>query len=307
MRRLPALMLLIFVLTGCSLGQGPTEKVNLHDLEPLPPSQAVATEDEDTLRMAVASMVAPEKAVGVYMELSRYLEEQVGHPVELVQRRTYAEIYDLLRSGTVDFAAVCTNVYISGAEEFGLELLAAPEIDGQATYQAFIIVRADSGIESFGDLRGKRFAFTDPLSASGRLYPMAVLLDRQTTPEAFFASTIYTYSHDNSILAVADGVVDGAAVDSLVFDQWVEGHPERAELLRVIQASEPMGSPPFVVAPHVPVELREQLQSALLELDAHPEGVDILQGLAADRLVVVPDSAYDPVRDLAAQAGGAPR
>ena len=159
-RRVLSCLFLAVLLVGCSGGQPPTEKVRLNDLEPLPASQAVEANDQGKLRMAVASMIAPERAVGVYMELARYLEAELGQPVELVQRRTYAETYDLL-SGAVDFAAVCTNVYVMGSKELGLELLVSPEVDGQATYRALIIAKGQSGINSFDDLRGKRFAFTN--------------------------------------------------------------------------------------------------------------------------------------------------
>lgn len=306
MRRVLSYLLLLIFLAGCTLGRTPAERVQLNALEPLPPSQAVEADDQGKLRMAVASMIAPEKAVGVYMELARYLEVELGRPVELVQRRTYAETYDLLRSGTVDFAAVCTNVYVMGSKEFGLELLASPEVDGQATYRALIIAKSQSGIETFDDLRGKRFAFTDPLSTSGRIYPVSLLRERATTPEAYFSSSVFTYSHDNSILAVVDGVVDGAAVDSLVYDQWAASHPNQAGQLTVLQESTEFGSPPFVVAPHVADELHSRLQGALLNLDQRPEGLEILEGLGADRLVALPDSAYDAVRALAEEVGEAP-
>ncbi|GAB4444909.1 MAG: hypothetical protein Kow00120_14770 [Anaerolineae bacterium] len=37
-------------------------------------------------------------------------------------------------------------------------------------------------------------------------------------PEAFFARTFFAYSHDDAIRAVAAGLADGAAVDSVVYD-----------------------------------------------------------------------------------------
>lgn len=82
--------------------------------------------------------------------------------------------------------------------------------------------------------------------------------------------------------------------------------PEQAELLRVIQESTEFGSPPFVVAPHVSEELRIRLQNALIDLDQRPEGIQILKGLDTDRLVALPDSAYDSVRALTKKVGEGP-
>lgn len=293
-------------LTGCATSGGERTRVSLKKVAPV--ATAVAPQDQrpPVLRLAVASMVSPGGAVGDYTQLARYLEGPLGGRVELLQRRTYAETYELLRTGGADAAAVCTYVYILGQKEFGLRLVAAPEVDGKATYQSLIIVRKDSGIKDFDGLRGKRFAFTDPLSSTGRLYPLSLLREHLTTPESFFASSAYTYSHDNSILAVLDGVSDGAAVDSLVYRQWVAAHPKEGRELTVVQTSPPYGSPPFVVAPGASQALRDSLQSALLSMSEDPEGKRVLDLLGLDRFRVPADTDYDGVRRLAESVGMAP-
>lgn len=291
-------------LTGCATSIGERTRVSLKNVAP--PAAAPQDQRPPVLRLAVASMVSPGGAVEGYTQLARYLEGPLGGRVELLQRRTYAETYELLRSGGADAAAVCTYVYILGHKEFGLQLVAAPEVGGKATYQSLIIVRADSGMASFDDLKGKRFAFTDPLSNTGRLYPLSLLRERLTTPELFFASSAYTYSHDNSILAVLDGVADGASVDSLVYHQWAAAHPDKAGELKVLQASPPYGSPPFVVAPATSPALRDSLQKALLSMTADPEGRHILKLLGVDRFREPADSEYDDVRRLAESVGMTP-
>lgn len=305
MRQLLAGFLVLLLLSGCTAQAKGQKQVRITALSELPPTRKPATE-QPALRMAVASMTSPEKAVRVYMELARYLEAKVGQPVELVQRRTYAETYDLLRSGAVDFAAVCTYVYVLGHQEFGLALLAAPVTHGSATYQSLIIARAGTSAQAFEELRGKRFAFTDPLSTTGRLYPVSLLKKLGTTPEAFFHANIYTYSHDNSILAVLDGVVDGAAVDSLIYENWTVGHADDAKRLQIVSASPVYGSPPFVLSPEVEPKVADALRSALLNMDQDEEGQRILASLGVERLIEPLDSDYDAVRELAKEVGGRP-
>ena len=99
-----------------------------------------------------------------------------------------------------------------------MELLVAPEINGQTVYHSVLIVPATSPVQSIADLQNKVFAFTDPTSFSGRVYPTYLLSEIDTTPEHFFQYTFFTYSHDRAIEAVAAGVADGASVDSLVLD-----------------------------------------------------------------------------------------
>lgn len=90
-------------------------------------------------------------------------------------------------------------------------------------------------------MRGKRFAFSDPLSNSGKLYPTYRLSLINETTESFFGldengrnNSFFTYSHDNSIIAVAEQVADGAAVDSLVYEYMRITKPEIISKTKII-------------------------------------------------------------------------
>jgi phosphonate transport system substrate-binding protein len=104
-------------------------------------------------------------------------------------------------------------------------------------------VNKESGYQSLENLRDRVFAFTDPDSNTGRLVPVYWLAERNERPENFFAKTIYAYSHDNSILAVARGLVAGAAVDGLVWDYYNRKNPAFTSLTRIIKKSESERNP----------------------------------------------------------------
>jgi phosphonate transport system substrate-binding protein len=201
------------------------------------------------LKVAIAAVVSPQGTAESYAPLLEYLSAKLNRPVERVQRRTYAEVNDLLRSGEVDLAFVCTSSFLLGRREFDLQLLAAPQVDGEVVYHAQLIVLAKSPAVSIGDLRGKVFAFTDPTSFTGRVYPTYLLQTLRGQPETYFARTFFTYSHDDAIRAVADGVADGASVDSLVLEFALKRDPELAQQIRIIHTSPPFGMPPVVVSP----------------------------------------------------------
>ena len=256
------------------------------------------------LRVAISAVVSPKETFKTYQELLQYLGRHLGRPVELVQRKTYAEVNDLIRAGGVDLAFVCTLAYVQGQQEFGMELLAAPEVHGEALYRAYVIVPADSPVARLDQLRGKVFAFTDPDSNTGRLVPTYVLWQRGENPEEFFRKTVYTYSHDNSIKAVADKLVDGASVDSLVYDHTLARNPQVAERTRIVFRSEPFGSPPVVVHPQLAKELKDQLRQTILGMDTDPQGQAILNGLLIDRFVVPDQASYEPVREMLRKVRG---
>ncbi len=287
--------------SGC--GEGLHYKaLRLSDVEEIAPSNAPAP-GEHPLRVAVGSVISPKGTAGSYRGLVAYLGKKIGRPAELIQRQTYAETNDLVRRGDVDIALVCSGAYVAGQRDFGMELLAAPQMNGEVVYYSYLVVPGNSSVQTLPQLRGKVFAFTDPLSNSGRLSPAYLLWQMGERPDTFFQKTIYTYSHDNSLKAVADGLVDGAAVDSLVYDAILTREPRYAERVRIIYRSPPYGMPPVVVPPGLDPTLKVQLRDALLNMHQDKEGQAILAELAIDRFVPIEDRAYASIRDMISAVG----
>lgn len=302
MRQIVLLACCLPLLVACAAptAAGGIPTVRLNDLRPLPPTPPAAILP---LRVAVAAVVSPRGNLESYTPLLNYLADKLGRPVEMVQRRTYQEINDLLRDGQVDVAFVCTSAYVAGKRDFGMQLLVAPQVAGATVYYSYLIVPADSPARTMADLRGKVFAFTDPMSLSGRVYPTSLVHALGAEPEAFFGRTFFTYSHDNAIRAVADGLADGAGVDSLVYDFAVARDPALVGKVKVIHRSPPFGIPPVVVGPGIRPQLRAQLYDLLIGLPADPAGPAILAALGFDRFVPIGDDAYESARRLTDEVG----
>lgn len=290
-------LIMLFIVASCS-PLPDTEvagSVDLNDLQPLP------TPDGHTavpLRVAVAAVISPEGTVQSYAPFLLYLEEKLNRPVELVQRKTYLEVNDLIEHGEVDVAFVCTSAYVEGHDTFGMELLVAPQVNGKTVYNSVLIVPINSNAQSIKDLKGKVFAFTDPISLSGRVYPTYLVHQLGFTPEEFFERTFFTYSHDEAIRAVASGVADGAAVDSLVYEFAIARDPSLKDKLRLIHRSTDFGIPPVVVSPFTRPQVKADLQSLLLEMSNDPNAQSSLDSMGVESFVVLDDDAYDGVREL---------
>lgn len=254
----------------------------------------------DPVRMAVAPVLSALPTFGLYDKLADHMAAKLQRPVELVQGKTYAEINDLVRSGDVTLAFVCTNPYVQGREDFGMELLVAPQVNGELSYYSFLIVDSELDVGSLQDLKGRTFAFSDPLSNTGRLVPLYQLALVDETPESFFSKSIFTYAHDSSIRAVADGIVDAAAVDSLVYDYLRITEPDVAAGVKVIEKWGPYGISPVVVNPNLDPQLKSQLRDIFLGMHEDQQGQQLLQQLMIDRFVVADDSIYDSVREMRA-------
>ena len=269
--------------------------VDLSQREPLP---AIAPAKVVPLRLAVAAIFSPQGTVDSYSGLANYLGQKLNRPVELIQRRTYAEINELVKNDAVDLAFVCTSAYVDGHDAFGMELLAAPEVNQEHVYYSMLIVPANSLAQTMADLRGKVFAFTDPMSHSGRVYPTYIVQQLGFTLTEFFGRAFFTYSHDKAIQAVAEGIADGAAVDSLVLDYALQRDPTLAERLKIIHRSPPFGIPPVVTPPNLSPRQKAELRQILLDMSTDPEGRQILAGLGFDRFTLLDDSAYDSTRQI---------
>lgn len=294
------IILLTIILAACSTAQAADVAgyVDLNDLKPLPTPRE---NDIKPLRVAIAAVISPQGTAESYAPLLEYLGKKLDRPIERVQRRTYAEVNDLLRSGEVDLAFVCTSSYLLGKREFDLQLLAAPQVGGEAVYRAQLIVPRESSARDIQDLRGKVFAFTDPTSFTGRVYPTYLLQNLGEQPETFFARTFFTYSHDDAIRAVADGIADGASVDGLVLDFALKRQPELSEQIRIIHTSPPFGIPPVVVSPDLRPQTRAELETILLNMHQDPDGLAALQALDYDKFVRVLPEDYQSAEKIESQ------
>ncbi len=297
--------LMLVGIAGCSKDEEKPVKINFEKREI---SKEKATLPEKKfLRIAVGSMITPKEGFAYYQQLLNYIEERLGRPVKFVDRESYVEVNNLLKSGDIDVAFVCGRPYVDGHDEFGMELLVAPQAYGEVEYYSYIIVSKDSSIKSFEDLRGKSFAFCDPLSNSGKAFPMYLLAKIGETPDSYFEKYYHTYAHDKSIKAVAQGIVDGAAVDHLIWEYLNRMNPADTLKTRVIVKSPPFGIPPVVVRPGLAPEIKEKLRHIFLNAHMDEEGGKILEGMMIEKFVPITDKAYESIREMRSWiAGGKP-
>ena len=287
---------------GCGSGSDEPRKVSLKPAEETLPARGPAAGQQPPgqkkLRVAIAAMISPKETFASYKQLMSWIARKSGMEVEFIQRKKYEEVNDLLEKEQIDLAFVCTGAYVDGHDDFGMELLAVPVTHGKSVYYSYTIVPSDSPARQFGDLKGKTFAFTDPMSNTGKLAPTYQLARIGQTPDTFFKSTTYTYSHDKSIESVSRRLVDGAAVDSLVYDYLERKTPEFTSGTRIIGKSDPYGIPPVVVSRGAPPEMKNRLRELFLRAHEDPEGKSILSGIMIERFVAGDDAIYDSVRAM---------
>lgn len=281
---------------GCSSSS--VKEVRLYDNKFTTIDKTANPQGQYPLRVAVSSILSPRETLTVYQSLLDYLEAKLGRPVVLLQRRTYKEVNELVQNNGADIAFVCSGGYVAGNYSYGLELLAMPEVNGQLTYQSYIIAGMRVTAESIDDLRGRSFAFTDPMSFSGRIAPVYMITSRGYDSGDFFGRTFFTYSHDNAIKSVAEGIVDAAAVDSMIYDQACSKNPDLQKHLKVIDRSLMVGNPPVVVNKSLDFAEKERLRSLVLDMHRDKQGLVALTALKYDRFILPNDNLYWELKNI---------
>lgn len=292
-RFLITLIAFFMYLPGCNRSE-PT-KIDLTKTETIKHEKS---RQPGAVRIAVGGMITPKEGFVYYREFLDFIGKELGQPVEFADAASYAEINRLIESRQIDAAFICSGPYVDGHKEFGIELLAAPKTHGGTVYYSYIIVPKDSQAKTLDDLRGKSFAFTDPLSNTGKLVPEYLLAKKGERSKTFFRKTVFSGSHDKSIQAIADNLVDGAAVDSLIWEYMNKIKPELTEKTRILFKSEPYAIPPFVVHPSLDPALKERLRTILLNAHTKPEGKKLLDKMMTEQYVPIDDKAYNSIREM---------
>lgn len=255
-------------------------------------------DDKVTLKVAVSAMLSPRETFSAYQELIRYIGDKLNVPVEFHQRRTYAEINEMIEKGQLDFAFICSGAFVQLDNDSGFEILAVPVTHGKTYYQAYVIVPSSSPAREFRDLKGMNFAYTDLLSNTGYLYPLYRIAMEKEDPGTFFSSTVFTNAHDVSIQMVARRVVDGAGVNSQVFDYLKETEPDRIRDVKVIEISENFGLPPVVASYRMDNELKMKVRKILINMHHDDRGRELITSLLIERFLEGNDGDYEGIRAM---------
>jgi phosphonate transport system substrate-binding protein len=226
-----------------------------------------------------------------------YLEHHLARPVVFIQRGSYREILELLRDGKLDFAWLCGYPYVRNKNR--MRLVAVPLYRGEPLYHSYLIVPAsDTKTLSLSNLAGKVFAFSDPDSNSGHLYPEYLLAKNGLQPANFFAKSFYTWSHRKVVEAVAVGLAQGGAVDGYVWDTLSRTHPELTSKTRIVTESPQFGFPPIVASHAVSKRDMKAFQSVLFSMMENDEGASLLDQLNINGFVYGTGILFESIEDM---------
>jgi phosphonate transport system substrate-binding protein len=263
----------------------------------LPLCVSTAALAQDVLRIGLIPAEDSHAMIESSRKVLDQLQEQIGMPVKPFVATDYNGVIEALRSKKLDVAYLGPFSYVLANQVANVEAfaVAVSKKTGQSAYKSVIIARKGSGIATAADLKGRNFAFVDPTSASGHLFPKAGLLQVGFDPETLFGRVIFSGSHDASILAVTNNKVDAAAVADRILSAAIAKGQVKADELQIVWSSNPIPESPMVWRKDLNPALKDKVAKALANIKDLPWGDQgVLNGFQPTN-----DAAYNVVRDTA--------
>jgi hypothetical protein len=159
------------------------------------------------------------------------------------------------------------------------------------THTGVFVVHRESAFAQLADLRGCNFVYNSRNSNSGMNLPRRAIAEI-VEGERFFGSIVETHSQPGNIERVARREADATCVDSVTYAFFCRHRPQLGALTRVLAATPPSPSIPFVTSVETPVPLQDALRNALRNVARSDEWTDVRSALMLQDIVPIEMASY---------------
>ena len=262
--------------------------------------QETKKDEQKVIKMGFVPLKNSEKLVEDVKPIADYLSQKMGVKVEAFTASSYIGVVEGIGSGSVDFGIIPPfSALLAQKQSNAKALLTSKGKDGKPGYYAEIYVRKDSGINDIKDLKGKKFAFVDPSSSSGYIYPGAMLVEAGLNIDK---DLTYQFSggHDKSLQLLLNKDVDAMATFDGVPEKYKKDFPNAVTDTKIIKTSELIPGVMVTASSKMDEKLQEKLKQALLEMDKDPKMKELfLKMFSISGFQEVDKAAYENVEKTA--------
>src|ERR1044072_5760979 len=167
---------------------------------------------DNPIKMAIVPFVESGKLTRGMELLSAELKKETGLSFTGNVPTSYAAVVEAMCADRVDVGWVSPLAYILAHEKCGADMTLVSVTRVGTKYWGVVVTRVDSPIQKLEDLKGKKFAWVDPGSTSGYLFPRALFEERGLPVQSFFSEQIYAGGHDKVVIAVQSRQVEAGAI-----------------------------------------------------------------------------------------------
>jgi phosphonate transport system substrate-binding protein len=264
------------------------------------PSRAADCPNGGTVRFGVEPFETAGKLQPLYDSIGQLLSAKLGCKVEVYVATNYNAEIEAMRADKLEIGEFGPLGYILAHQIANAEAVATfATVDGKkpAVYFASIVTYPGSGITNIKQVAGHSFAFSDPDSTSGHLFPAYALRKNGIDPDTGVKG-MYAGSHTASYEAIKNRKVEAGELNSQIIDSATAAGNYNAGDFVVLWKSDPIPTDPIAVRKDLPDSFKARIRDAfdsldLTSIDPH----DILKGFG-HKFVSVNDTLYQPIRDL---------
>lgn len=244
------------------------------------------------------------------------LGKALGVKVAEIQATDYNAIIEALRTGKAEMAYMGSQALALGRTRTKIEPIVMKAAQGRkdlAVYHSVFIVKKDSPIKEFKDIKGRTIAFVDPGSISGNLVPTAEIIkafpdDKLTSDELhangkFFQAVSFSGAHQAGLQAVLNGDVDVVPISDQILASEIEHGNAPRDGVKVIHESAPIPAECMVVSERVKPEDAKKLQDFLTGYQNEKYFTDVIK-LPGARFVKASMEDYEPIIELSKLING---
>ena len=235
-----------------------------------------------------------------YTSLVKIVNKLTGFKIKFIKVTDYNAAVEAMRADRAQIAWYGGKTYIKAAELANAEAFAAGVRPGEkdAGYFTYFVVRADSELKKFSEVKGKILALNSIGSTSGDLIPQVELakIKLSTTNKNDFEKVFYAGSHDACLLAVLNKQADVCGMSSRNFEARLADNTFKKNDVRILHKSDRVPPPPLAYSKKISKEDRKKIKKAVLE--AHKYGEIGGYGGQMSHYISVKDSDYDVLRNV---------
>jgi phosphonate transport system substrate-binding protein len=253
------------------------------------------------VRFGVEPYDTSAKLVPIYDHIAKVLSDKLGCEVKVFVTTSYNAEIEAMRAGKLEMGEFGPLGYVLAHQVAKADAVAAfSNAEGKPdTYWASIVVPKGSSLESVAELKGHTFAFSDPASTSGHLFPAYAMRKAGLDPDKDLTAS-YAGSHTAAFEALYNKKVDAGELNSAQVESATQrGHYKDGDVV-FLWKSDPIPNDPIAVYSGLPDGFKKRLIAVVqsLDLSSLPEADRKIMGLGGTRLVPQTDQAYDLIRDL---------
>lgn len=253
------------------------------------------------VRFGVEPYDTAPKLAPIYEHIGKLIGEKIGCDVKVFVTTNYNAEIEAMRSGKLELGEFGPLGYVLAHQVAKAEAIAtfADKQGNPSTYWASIVTWSGSDVKTLQDIKGRSFAYSDPASTSGHLFPSYALRKANLDPDND-VKALYAGSHTASFEALRNHKVDAAELNSQQLEAATQRGAYKDGDVVFLWKSDPIPLDPIAIRGDLEAGFKKRLTDAVQNLDLSQLPAADLKIIGDDggKLVPQSDAAYDNIRDL---------